>query len=208
MGRSPGWPLNRFSAPMICSRSRSGRACTAAEPSCRAAPAKRGHRSATTARSGTGGDRVAGAEAVQARAFVVLQLEQFQQPGAFGGGGHYLQTTALVGEHDPRRGGIQQAHAVFDQPVEQISHVVSGDQRVSQFHERLGQFPFPSHRDHLSPMTGAAPINAGPILWRSVRGRIPRAHARLRDPHRGSGFSRSRRATISSATSPTRLPCA
>ena len=50
--RAPASALNRFSAPMTCSRSRIGSACTAPNPACRAAGANRGHRAAAAARSG------------------------------------------------------------------------------------------------------------------------------------------------------------
>src|SRR5271157_2217649 len=49
--RAPGPARNRFSAPMTCSRSRIGSACTAANPARRAAGANRGQRSAAAARS-------------------------------------------------------------------------------------------------------------------------------------------------------------
>ena len=48
---APGTARNKFSAPITCSRSRIGSACTAANPACRAAGANRGHRAAATARS-------------------------------------------------------------------------------------------------------------------------------------------------------------
>ena len=44
------------------------------------------------------GDGPAGVEAFRAGALVGLQLEEFEQPGLFGGGGHHLQCAALVGE--------------------------------------------------------------------------------------------------------------
>ena len=49
------------------------------------------------------GDRTPSAEAVQARALVILDLEQLDQPGRLAGRRRYPQLTAWVGQHDPGR---------------------------------------------------------------------------------------------------------
>ena len=55
--------------------------------------------------------RRAVAVAVQARAFVVLDLHQLQQTGPLAGGGHHPQPAADIDQHQPRRGDLEQLDA-------------------------------------------------------------------------------------------------
>jgi len=84
-------------------------------------------------------DRLAGPEAVQARTFVVLQLEQLEQPGRLAGGGHHAQLTARVSQQQPRRGHVQQLHTAVGQHMHEVNHVKPGHHRVRQLNERLRQ---------------------------------------------------------------------
>jgi hypothetical protein len=82
---------------------------------------------------------LASVEAVQAGTFVGLQLEQFQQSGAFGGAGQDLQAAALVGEHQAGRGRVQQFHAPLGQLMQDVCDVVVVDQGVGHLDERLDE---------------------------------------------------------------------
>ena len=97
---------------------------------------KRGQRPA----DGQVGDRhrLAGAEAVHTRALVGLQLEQLQQPGPFGGGGHHLQRVLLVGQQQPGRRDAQQLDTPLGQHVQEVDHVEVVDERVGHLHEHVG----------------------------------------------------------------------
>ena len=86
-----------------------------------------GHRSRGLGQVGNA-DRGGGAETVQARALVGLQLQQLHQLGLLAGGGDRPQLAAGVAEHDPGRVGGQQLDAVAHQPVEQVDDVVVVDQ--------------------------------------------------------------------------------
>ena len=113
-------------------------ACTAAKPISRAAAENRGHR-ATACPCGDVGDddRLPGAVAVQARALVVLDLEQFRDPCLLGRGGHQLQHAAGVGQQQPRRVHLQQLHAPLGEHVQELHQVKAADQGVGQIDERL-----------------------------------------------------------------------
>jgi hypothetical protein len=82
------------------------------------------------------GHRLTGAHAVHAGALVGLDLQQLHPVGLLAGGGHHPELTVRVDEHDP--GGLrgQQGHAVADQPVEHVDHVVVVHQGVGQPDER------------------------------------------------------------------------
>lgn len=89
-------------------------------------------------RHAVAGHREPGAEALQTRAFVVLQFVEFEEAGFLGGGGHHLQLAAVVGEHDPGGGGAEQFDAAGGQGVQEVDDVEVGDQGVGQFHEGGG----------------------------------------------------------------------
>ena len=86
-----------------------------------------------------GGGNGPGPEAVQARALVVLQLEQLEQPGGLAGRGHHAQLTARVSQQQPGGGDVQQLHAAVGQHVQEVDHVEVGDHGVGQLDERLRQ---------------------------------------------------------------------
>ena len=83
-------------------------------------------------------DRLAGAEAVHARPLVGLQLEQLQQPGAFGGRGHHLQRVLPVGQQQPGRRDAQQLHTSLGQHVQEVDHVEIVDESIGHLDEHVG----------------------------------------------------------------------
>ena len=85
---------------MTCRRSRIGSAWTVANPVSVAAAANTRPPAPRVGEVDVG-DGLAGGEAVQAGALVVLQLEQLQQPGRLVGVGDHLQAAPLVVEHQP-----------------------------------------------------------------------------------------------------------
>jgi hypothetical protein len=99
------------------------------------------------------GHRVPAGDTVHAGALVGLLLEQLQQPGVLGGGGHDLQAAALVGQQDARRVGAQQVHALVHQFLQEVCHVVVGDQGVRQTDEPRDEGLFTIARaHHASPL--------------------------------------------------------
>jgi hypothetical protein len=82
------------------------------------------------------GDGPAGPEAVQAGSLVVLQLEQFQQPGRLAGRGDDAQLAARVGQQQPGGGDVQQLDAAAGQHMHKVDHVEPGDHGVGQLDER------------------------------------------------------------------------
>ena len=79
--------LSRFRAPRVTSRNRSGSADADRNPALQGGGGER----RPAARPGLQvlvPDRLAGAEGIQARAFLRLQLEQLQQAHRLAGGGH------------------------------------------------------------------------------------------------------------------------
>jgi hypothetical protein len=73
-----------------------------------------------------------GAVAVQARALLVLQLQELHQLGVLTGGGHDAQLVVGVGEQEAGGVGGQQGHAVGDELVEHVDDVVVVDQGVGE----------------------------------------------------------------------------
>jgi hypothetical protein len=123
---------------MTWSRSRIGRACTAANPACWAAAANRGQRRASAAGSAAATGRPS-PEAVQAGTLVVLQLEQLQQPGGLAGGGDHAKLPARVSQQQPGGGDVEQLHAAVGQHVQEVDHVEAGDHGVGQLNECFRQ---------------------------------------------------------------------
>ena len=82
-------------------------------------------------------DRLACPEAVQTGTLVVLQLEQFEQPDRFAGGGHHPKLPARVGEEQPCRRHVEQLDAAISQHVQEVDHVEISHHRVGQLDERF-----------------------------------------------------------------------
>jgi hypothetical protein len=91
----------------------------------------------------------AGAEALQAGAFVVLELEELQQAYLFVGGGHDAEFAVAVREQHPGRTGAEHAHAAVGEQAQEVDQVEVGDQVVRQLDEGLGQ-ELLIHRDTLA----------------------------------------------------------
>ncbi|MEX2504173.1 MAG: hypothetical protein WD378_04940 [Egicoccus sp.] len=70
---------------------------------------------------------------------MVLHLEEFEQVGAFLGGGHELQVSCLVREQDPRLRRDAHRHDPFGQRVEEFDHVEVFDQRVRELDEGVNE---------------------------------------------------------------------
>ena len=100
------------------------------------------------------GDGLALSEGVEAGALVVLELEQLQQLGALVGGRHRVQRALPVGHHDP--GGVdgQQLDTGDAQVVQQVDHVVVGDEGVGEADEDLPE-PLLAWLAHDGIVTGA-----------------------------------------------------
>ncbi len=89
---------------------RIGTACTEANPASRAAGTNRGHRPAAARRSATDTGSPGGV-AVDARAFVGLQLEEFQFAGLLGGRRQQAKLLQRVGEQKSRGSDVEQRSA-------------------------------------------------------------------------------------------------
>jgi hypothetical protein len=88
------------------------------------------------------GDRGAVVVALQAGAFVVLELEELQQAHVLVGGGHQAQLAVAVREQYARRAGAEQPDAAVGEQAEEVDQIEVGDQTVREFDERLGQEAF------------------------------------------------------------------
>jgi hypothetical protein len=91
---------------------------TAPNPCRRACAVNRGQRASTAERSVTHG--LTAVVAVQARALVVLQLEEFQQLNLFAGRGHHAQVSSGIDEQDSSGAHVQQLGAAGGQEVEKV----------------------------------------------------------------------------------------
>ena len=85
------------------------------------------------------GDRLAGAEAVQARSLVILDLEQLDQASCLAGCRRDPQLTAGVGQHHAGRGRGQQGHTAVGEHVQEVNDVKVSHHRVGQAHEGIGE---------------------------------------------------------------------
>ena len=131
---------------MTVPRSRMGSACTEWKPAASASGANRGQRPSTVGQVLVH-DRLAGAVAVEARAFLGLQLEQLQHAHGLAGGGHHPQVAVGRDQHEPGRGDVEHVDAAVGEQRQQLDHVEVGDERVGQLHERPGEHRFSRHRD-------------------------------------------------------------
>jgi hypothetical protein len=75
-------------------------------------------------------DRLAAAVAVQARAFLGLQLEQFQDPHGLSGGGHHPQVPVESNQHQASGPHVEHLDATVGEQAQQLDHVEVGHQRV------------------------------------------------------------------------------
>jgi len=82
----------------------------------------------------------AGADALQTRSLVVLQLEDLQQPGFLTRGRDHGEVALLVVKQQASRCDAQQANAGCGQPVKQVDDVVVLDEAVREHHEGPGEF--------------------------------------------------------------------
>ena len=119
---------------MVTSRSRSGRANADWKPAWRAAAANEGQRPDPGVQVLVF-DALAGAEGVQARAFLGLQLEQLQQAHRLAGGGHQRQAALGRGQHHPGGGDAKQADAPVRQPGQQVHDVIVIHQGTGNLHQ-------------------------------------------------------------------------
>ena len=145
----PGCTRNMLRAPMVWSRSRSGRATTDRKPGGPGTsanwvqplsgrpgrPPTRGRRSGSS--RGTGLPRSA---ARRARAPAPARWSS-PPPGA----------GRRVGDHEPRGVNVEQGHTVLGQAVQEVEHVVVVDQRVSQVDERCSDLLLPVIPGHKLP---------------------------------------------------------
>ncbi|MGC2241556.1 MAG: hypothetical protein WA726_12050, partial [Acidimicrobiia bacterium] len=84
-------------------------------------------------------NRLAGAKGVEARAFLRLQLEQFDEQNGAAGGGCNAKPAFDVHEQKPGLVGIGKLQATVDQALEEIGYVESGYKRLRQRSEFLEQ---------------------------------------------------------------------
>ena len=73
---------------------------------------------------------LAGAERIQAGAFLLLELEQLQQPHRLAGGGHQPQAARRGSQHHPGGGDAEQMDAPVREPGQHVDDVVVVDQGV------------------------------------------------------------------------------
>ena len=110
-------------------------------------------------RSGISGSEVrnddgqTGAVTVQARALVVLDLEQFCEPGLLSGGSNELKCPPPIGEQQPRGVDLKELHAPLGEHVQELHQVIVADKGVGQLDEGLGEAPVHSgcHDASLTP---------------------------------------------------------
>ncbi len=124
--------------------------------------------------------RLTGAEAVQARAVLRLDLEQLEHAHGLARGGHHPQVAVGRGQHQTGGADVEHVHTAVGQQRQQLHDVEVGDERVRQLHERPGKQGFSGHRlsnhDSFGPRDRAGCARADP---REIVGRSSSA-SRLR----------------------------
>jgi hypothetical protein len=90
-------------------------------------------------------DGLAGAVAVQAGAFLGLDLEELQDAHGVAGGGHDPQVAFWRDEHEPGCSDIEHVDASVGEHREELDDVEVGHERVGQLHEGLGEGGFSGH---------------------------------------------------------------
>jgi hypothetical protein len=75
-------------------------------------------------------DALAGAEGIQAGAFLLLELEQLQQAHRLAGGGHQPQGARGRSQHHPGGGDAEQVDAPVRDPGQQVDDVIVVDEGV------------------------------------------------------------------------------
>ena len=124
----------RLRAPITSSRSRIGNACTDEKPASIAAGANVGHRSWACAEVGVD-DGHPGDEAVEARAFVVLQLEELQNLPDSLLAAMKRSLPPMVAQHQPHGGGAADVGGPHRQLVQELEEVEVVDQAVRHLDE-------------------------------------------------------------------------
>jgi hypothetical protein len=145
-----------------------------------------------------GDDRLSGPVAVEAGAFLVLELEQLKGAGPLAGGRHQLEVAARVGEQQAGFDGVEHFGGPRGEHVEELDHIEVVHEGVGQFDEGLNQ-PFLPGGGHRLILPVLTPTHTGAMVDMAGAG--------------GPGdqvcsSKRSRRATTSSPTSPMRRPVA
>jgi len=82
------------------------------------------------------GDRDVGAQCVQARTLLDLELVQLEEADVPGGGGHQPRPTVTVAEQQTGGADPEEVHAVLHELLQQLGDVVLGDEGVREAHER------------------------------------------------------------------------
>ena len=83
--------------------------------------------------------------AVEARALLRLQLEQFQHPHRLAGRRHHPQLPVGCDQHQSSCVDVEHVDAAISEKRQQLHHVEVGDQRVGQLHERSRERRFSRH---------------------------------------------------------------
>jgi hypothetical protein len=84
-------------------------------------------------------DRCGGAEGIQARSFVVLQLEEFQHFGVLLRGGHEMEVPVLVGENQTHDAGAGEFGGAQREHVQEVEEVEVVDEGIRDFDEDLSK---------------------------------------------------------------------
>ena len=149
-------------------------------------------------------DRLAGAVAVEARAFLGLQLEQLEQAHRLAGRRHHPEVAVGRDEHQPGGGDVEHVDAAVGEQGEQLDHVEVVDQGVGQLHECPGEQCFSGHcgssqqASAMAVPSGAVPHGdaSPPRLCTGGRGRCGRPPTApgpsRRFGHRSAGAGRPR----------------
>ena len=202
----------RLRQPLIVLRHRDGAAVEQVQPADRllAQPQRQRHDGPETSRDGerreqrpadavgveVGADHDrAGADALQTRSLIVLQLEDLKQPGFLARGRDDGEMTLVV-EQQPGRRDAKQANAGCGQPVKQVDDVVVLDETVREQHEGPGEFLL-AVADHggwtdplVGPLTGPPPESAATLhhVFRDIRHGRPAAKACARNIRKASSI--------------------
>ena len=83
------------------------------------------------------GNRGASRVALEARPFVILQLEKLEQTCLLRRGGDELQVSSLISEQDASRAGLEQLDASIAEQRQKLNEVEIIDEGVGELHEGL-----------------------------------------------------------------------
>jgi hypothetical protein len=87
-----------------------------------------------------------GAEAVQARALLRLDLEELEHAHGLTRGGHHSQVAIGCDQHETGGSDVEHVHTAVSQQRQKLHDVKVGNERVGQLHERPGKQGFSGHR--------------------------------------------------------------